>query len=40
LLPEEYRLSADRVVAKPFRNADLVRLVNELAGIDHSKAAA
>ena len=40
LLPEEYRDSVDRLMHKPFRGGELVRAINDLAGIELPKVAA
>ena len=40
LLPEAFRTSTDRFIAKPFRAADLMRAVDELVEIDLPNVAA
>lgn len=40
LLPEEYRSSVDRLMHKPFRGVELIRAINDLAGIALPKVAA
>lgn len=39
LLPEDYRCGVDRLLAKPFRNVELVRAINDLAGVAQPQAA-